>query len=456
MNFAKWNIVHPFRAPSSRKNDDPQEIGRSSKVIIDGSCLVESAPSYDKAKAKFDELGKNFPSDLPYIITYEGKPLGAICQECKCRLPIGGSAIGGIMNHATSKLHGFNVEKRLHGNNLEEISTSRVRARRKAMHNPSKSGPFKKFQNEKPRESSPVEDERAKASEHSEPEPKKKSKRRKLAPAFLAETDTSDLRANITCLKTTVDRPRQSEKDGESSSITETVSERISADISEKFTDINHQFDQKIKKQRDQKLLVNADLIGLRNFYGKRLDTLEQISENQKHRLEVSNGQLRELKAQKDVSFHEDNISLANLEHAIGEQKEFINNLTKLLSDAECKLEDQKKFINNLTGLFPCVTRKLNEQKGLVDSLSSKMENSLKVQKETTTNLSELMENILKGQNRRIDHLMKQLKNLENRRKSKDVLQLHTKNELQAFQVQIANLEQKISGIQHDANKKSF
>lgn len=27
---------------SSRKNNDPQEIGRSSKVIIDGSCLVEN------------------------------------------------------------------------------------------------------------------------------------------------------------------------------------------------------------------------------------------------------------------------------------------------------------------------------------------------------------------------------------------------------------------------------
>ncbi|KAM0178488.1 hypothetical protein ACHAPF_003511 [Botrytis cinerea] len=438
---------------SSRKNNEPQEIGRSSKVIIDGSCLVESAPSYDKAKAKFDELGKSFPSDLPYIITYEGESLGAICQECKCRLLIGGSALGGIVNHANSKLHGFNVEKRLHGNNLEEISTSRVRARRKAMHNPSKLGPFKKVQNEKPRESSPAEDECAEASEHSELEPRK-SKRRKLAPAFLAKTDTSDLQTNITCLKTPVDRPRRSEKGGEFSSITETVSEHIAADISERFTDINHQFDQKIKKQRDQTLLVNADLIGLRNFYGKRLDTLERISENQKHQLEVSNGQLRELKAQKDAFFREDNISLENLERAIGEHKGFINNLTKLLSDAECKLEDQKKFINNLTDLFPGVTSKLNEQKELVDSLSSRMESGLKGQKETTMNLSEVIENSLKGQNRRIDRLMKELKNLEDSRKSDYLLQLHTKNELQTFQVQIAYLEQKISEIQHDANKK--
>lgn len=315
------------------------------------------------------------------------------------------------------------------------------------MHNPSKPGPFKKVQNEKPRESSSAE-----ASDHSEPEPRK-SKRRKLAPAFLAETDTSDLRANITCLKTPVERPRRSENGGESSSITETVSEHIAADISERFTDINHQFDQKIKKQRDQTLLVNADLIGLRNFYGKRLDTLERISENQKHRLELSNGQLMELKAQKDTSFHEHNISLENLERAIGEQKEFINNLTKLLSDAECKLEDQKKFINNLTDLFPGVTSKLKEQKELVDSLSSKMESGLKGQKETTMNLSEMIENSLKGQNRRIDHLVKQLKNLEDSRKSEDMLQLHTKNELQTSQAQIAHLEQKISEIQHDTNK---
>ncbi|CCD50458.1 hypothetical protein BofuT4_P091450.1 [Botrytis cinerea T4] len=337
---------------SSRKNNEPQEIGRSSKVIIDGSCLVESAPSYDKAKAKFDELGKSFPSDLPYIITYEGESLGAICQEFRCRLLIGGSALGGIMNHANSKLHGFNVEKRLHGNNLEEISTSRVRARRKAMHNPSKPGPFKKVQNEKPRESSSAEDERAEASEHSEPEPRK-SKRRKLAPAFLAKTDTSDLQTNITCLKTSVDRPRRSE-----------------------------------------------------NKETKRSDVACECRLNWAEKL------LWKKARYSRANFGESETSTRS------------------------------------------VTSKLNEQKELVDSLSSRMESGLKGQKETTMNLSEVIENSLKGQNRRIDHLMKELKNLEDSRKSEDLLQLHTKNELQTSQVQIAYLEQKISEIQHDANKK--
>ncbi|KAF5870003.1 uncharacterized protein Bfra_010149 [Botrytis fragariae] len=112
-------------------------MGRSSKVIIDESCLMKGAPSCDKAKAKIDELGKNFPSDLPYIVTYEKKCLEAICQECGLRLKIKGSALGGITKHATSIWHGFNVKQRLGLNNLEETSTSKFMTRSKAMENPS-------------------------------------------------------------------------------------------------------------------------------------------------------------------------------------------------------------------------------------------------------------------------------------------------------------------------------
>ncbi|TGO48216.1 hypothetical protein BCON_0247g00100 [Botryotinia convoluta] len=386
---------------SSGKNDELQEKGGSSKVIIDGSCLVKSL-----TKAKIDELGKNFPSDLPYIITYENKSLEAICQECDLRLKIEGSAIGGITKYATSIWHGFNVKQRLDSNNLEETSTSKVMARGKAMENPSEPNSCREVQNqrksknEEPWEFPSIEVDPARPVDHSEPEPRK-SKRRKFAPAFLAETDTSDLR-----------------------------------------------------KQRDQILLFNADLIGLRNFHGKRLDTLEQISEKQKHELKVCNENFRESKAQTDASFQKDKISLAIMESELEEQKEFIDDLTKLLSNAECKLEDQKKVMNNLADLFPGVESKLNEQKEVVNSLASKLESDLKGQKETTTNLAELMNNRLTGQKRKIDHLMKQLKNLGDSRESEDLLRLHTENELQNHHMQIANLEQKISRIRYDATKE--
>ncbi|KAF7884306.1 uncharacterized protein EAF02_004642 [Botrytis sinoallii] len=423
---------------SSGQNDDLKGMSRSSRAIVHGSCLVKGAPSCDKAKAKFDELGRYFPSDLPYIITYENGSLEAICQECGRRLKIEGSALGGIINHATGTPHGFNVKQRLDSNNLEETLTSKVMARRKAMEITSEPNPFREVPNRRrsenidPWEFSSIEVDPARPVDHSEAEPRN-SKRQKVAPAFLAETDTSDLQVS-TGLKNPV--------------------ERFVADISERLTDINHQFDQKIKKQRDQTLLFNADLIGLRNFHGKRLDTLEQISENQKHELKVCNENFRELKAQTDASLQKDKISLANIESELEEQKGCIDNTINLVSDTKCKVEGQKKVMDNLADLFPDVKSELNEQKEVVNSLASKLESGLKGQKETTTNLAELMDNRLTGQKRKVDHLMTQLKNLGDSRESEDLLRLHAENELQTHQKQIANLEQKISGIRYDATKE--
>ncbi|KAF7928391.1 hypothetical protein EAE99_005148 [Botrytis elliptica] len=414
---------------SSGQNDDLQGMSRSSRAIVHGSCLVKGAPSCDKAKAKFDELGRYFPSDLPYIITYENGSLEAICQECSRRLKIEGSALGGIINHATGTPHGFNVKQRLDSNNLEETLTSKVMTRRKAMEIQSEPNPFREVPNRRrseniePWEFSSIEVDPARPVDHSEPEPRK-SKRQKVAPAFLAETNTSDLQVS-TGLKNPV--------------------ELIVADISERLTDINHQFDQKIKKQRDQTLLFNADLIGLRNFHGKRLDTLEQISEKQKHELKVCNENFRESKAQTDASLQKDKISLANIESELEEQKGCINNTINLVSDTKCKVEGQKKVMDNLADLFPDLKSELKEQKQVVNILASKLESGLKGQKETTTNLAELMDNRLTGQKRKVDHLMTQLKNLGDSRESEDLLRLHTENELQTHQMQIANLEQKIS-----------
>ncbi|KAF7951125.1 uncharacterized protein EAE97_002676 [Botrytis byssoidea] len=446
---------------SSGQNDDLQGTDRSSKVILHESCLVKGAPSCDKAKAKFDELGKDFPSDLPYIITYENRSLEAKCQECGRRLKIEGSAIGGIINHATGTPHGFNVKQRLDSNNLEETLTSKVMARRKAMENSSVPNPFRevpnrrKFENIEPLDLSSIEVDPAGPVNHSGSEPRK-SKRRKVASAFPAEIDTSDLRIS-TGLKNPVGRPRGWKKNKISSSISETSApalERTVADISERLTDIDHQFDYKIKKQRDQTLLFNADLIGLRNFYGKRLDTLEQTSETQKHELKLCNANFKDSKAQTDASFHKDKISLANMESALGKQKDLIDNLSKLLSNAECTLRDQKKVMNTLANSFPDMECELNEQKEIVSLLASKTESDLKGQKETTTNFAELMDNRLTGQKRKVDHLMQQLKNLNDGGGSIDLLRLQTEDELQNHQKQIANLEQKISRIRYDATKE--
>ncbi|KAF7912933.1 uncharacterized protein EAF01_001954 [Botrytis porri] len=414
---------------SSEQNDDLQVMGRSLKAIIDESCLMKGAPSCDKAKAKFDELGKDFPSDLPYIITYEHKYLEAICQECDRGLRIEGSALGGIMNHATGIQHGLNVKQRLVLDNLEEALTSKVMARRKAMETLSEPNSCREVQNqpksknEKPWELPSIKVDPTRPVEHFGPEPRK-SKRQKLAPALLAETDTGDLRVS-TVLKNPVGRSRGWKRNKEPSSITETsalVSERIAVEISESFTDFNHQFDHKMKKQRDQILLLNADLIGLRNFYGKRLDTLEQISETRKHELIVNNRHLIELKAQNDASFQKDKVSLADMKSTLGKRKESIDNLTNLLSNAECKLESQKNFMKNMAVLFPGVESKLNEQIEIINRLSSRMESDLEGQKATTTDL--------------------------------DSLRLHTEKELQTHQKQIAKLEQKISGIQHVVTKE--
>ncbi|KAF7935927.1 uncharacterized protein EAE98_002147 [Botrytis deweyae] len=416
---------------SSGQNDDLQGMSRSSRAIVHGSCLVKGAPSCDKAKAKFDELGRYFPSDLPYIITYENGSLEAICQECSRRLKIEGSALGGIIKHATGTPHGFNVKQRLDSNNLEETLTSKVMTRRKAMEIQSEPNPFRevptrrRYENIEPWEFSSIEVDPARPVDHSEPEPRK-SKRQKVAAAFLAETDTSDLQVS-TGLKNPV--------------------EPIVADISERLTDINHQFDQKIKKQRDQTLLFNADLIGLRNFHGKRLDTLEQISEKQKHELKVCNENFRESKAQTDASLQKDKISLANIESELEEQKGCINNTINLVSDTKCKVDGQKKVMDNLADLFPDLKSELKEQKQFVNSLASKLESGLKGQKETTTNLAELMDNRLTGQKRKVDHLMTQLKNLGDSRESEDLLRLHTENELQTHQKQIEKVENSIEEI---------
>lgn len=244
-------------------------------------------------------------------------------------------------------------------------------------------------------------------------------------------------------------------KNKRNSSISETSApalERTVADISERLTHIDHQFDYKIKKQRDQTLLVNADLIGLRNFYGKRLDTLEQTSETQKHELKLCNENFRESQAQTDASFHKDKISLANMESALREQKDSIDNLSKLLPDADRRLENQEKFTKSLSGLFPDVENKLNEQKKIFNRLASKMESALK-ERATTTDVNRLMSNYNEEQ-RNIRDLTEDLEMLSDRVDSDDLLRLHTKNELQTHQKQIANLEQKISGIQYDATEE--
>ncbi|TGO34058.1 hypothetical protein BHYA_0214g00090 [Botrytis hyacinthi] len=458
-----WSPI-PFPSSSASpvplfpgQNDDLQGMGRSSKVIVHESCLVKDVPSCDKAKAKFDELGKDFPSDLPYIITYENGSLEAICQECGRRLKIEGSAIDGIVNHATGTPHGLNVKQRLDSNNLEETLTSKVMARRKAMENSSELNPFravpKRFENIEPWEFSSIEVDPARPVDHSESEPRK-SKRRKVAPAFLAETDTSDLRVS-TGLKNPVGRPRGWKKNKESSSTSKTsapVLELTVADMSERLTDIDHQFDHKMKKQRDQTLLVNADLIGLRNFYGKRLDTLEQISETQKHELKLCNENFRDSKAQTDAFFHKYKVRLTNMESALGKQKDSVDNLSKLLLDADRRLGDQKKVTKYMADLFPDVESKLNEQKEIFNRLASKMESDLK-ERATTTNLDRLTSEY-NGQQRNISHLTKDLEKFRDRKESEDLLRLHTENELQTQQKQIANLEQKISGIRYDATKE--
>ncbi|KAF7951397.1 hypothetical protein EAE96_006710 [Botrytis aclada] len=309
---------------SSRKNDDPQEIGRSSQVIIDASCSMRSAPSCDKAKAKFDEVGKHFPSDLPYIITYENRYLEAICQECDRRLKIEGSAIGGIVNHANGVPHGLNVKKRLDTGNLEESLTSKVMARRKAMENLFEPSSCKKAQDQRNSETdeswefSSIEVDSAGFIDHSEPGPRK-SKRRRQSPGLLDETYKSDFRVS-TGLKNPVGRPRGWKK-------------------------------------------------------------------------------------------NKDKTSLVDLASAFEEQKEIIDKLTKLLSNAECKLEGQKEVMNNLADLFPGVESKLNEQKEFIDSLALKLERELKRERGTTMNLAELMNNRLDGQKLKIDKLMKESKN---------------------------------------------
>ncbi|TGO47034.1 hypothetical protein BOTNAR_0549g00060 [Botryotinia narcissicola] len=421
------------------QNDDLQETERSSKVISNESCLVKGAPSCDKAKAKFDELGRDSPSDLPYIITCENGALEAECQECGRRLKIEGSAIGGIIDHASGTPHGFNVKQRLDSNNLEETLTFKVMARRKAMENSSVPNSFsevpnrRKFENIEPLDLSSIEVDPAGPVDDSGSE-RRKSKRRKVARTLAAEIDTSDLRVS-TGLKNPVGRPRGWKK--------------------KRKVFLDHQFDYKIKKQRDQTLFFNADLIGLRNFYGKRLDTLEQTSETQKHELKLCNENFKDSKAQTDASFHKDKISLANMESALGKQKDLIDNLSKLLSNAECKLRGQKKVKNTLANSFPDMECELNEQKEIVSLLASKTESDLKGQKETTTNLAELMDNRLIGQQKRkVDHLMHQLKNLNDGGGSIDLLRLQTEDELQNHQKQIANLEQKISGIRYDATKE--
>ncbi|TGO07711.1 hypothetical protein BTUL_0252g00130 [Botrytis tulipae] len=351
---------------SSGQNDDLQRMGRSSQVIVHESCLVKGAPSCDKAKAKFDELGRDFPSDLPYIITYENGALEAKFQECGRRLKIEGSAICGIINHATGTPHGFNVKQRLDSNNLEETLTSKVMARRKAMENSSVPNLFRevpnrrKFENIEPLDLSSIEVDPAGPVDHSGSEPRK-SKRRKVAPEFLTEIDTSDLRVST----------------------------------------------------------------GLKN------------------------PNFKDSKAQTDASFHKDKISLANMESALGKQKDLIDNLNKLLPDADRRLEDQEKVTKSLTDLFPDVENKLNEQKKIVNRLASNMESALE-ERAATTNLNRLMSKY-NGQQRNISHLTK---DLSDRKESEDLLRLHTENELQTHQKQIANLEQKISGIRYDATEE--
>ncbi|KAF7863220.1 hypothetical protein EAF04_007302 [Stromatinia cepivora] len=108
-----------------------------SKVIIDPSCVVGVAPSWDKAKSKIEELEKEFPDDLPYIITYEKKYLEMVCQECNRNLKLEGANIGNIRKHANGICHGIKVKRRLDSKGLKEVLTWEVEARNRIINNSS-------------------------------------------------------------------------------------------------------------------------------------------------------------------------------------------------------------------------------------------------------------------------------------------------------------------------------
>ncbi|KAJ8071758.1 hypothetical protein OCU04_002074 [Sclerotinia nivalis] len=375
-----------------------------SKVIIDPSCVVGVAPSWDKAKGRIEELEKEFPDDLPYIITYEKKCLEMICQECNRNLKLEGANIGNIRKHANGICHGIKVKRRLDSKGLKEVLTSEVEARNRIINNSAE--PISKLEARHERtllNQQQKEFSQQNLSKGGPPESfddldgeRRPSKRRRLSPALPMENH--DLQSKNA--QTAVCVPQVSKKSKVSPAVSERsapMSESIATEIFQRLTDIEHQHERDMVKQIDRIHRIGSTLIGLEKLSGERLESLERNAKEQRNetknlravfdsftKLHNDNDRdlaravtqhdrlIEDFEIRDDTSPLETKVRLANVEGKLEEQKDITDNLANLLSNVGVKLEGQKEVTENLAHVFANIENELKGVKKETENLMTR------------------------------------------------------------------------------------